>query len=432
MWPFSLLTRAKAVPANVSPVADNRGAWFPLIRESYTGAWQRGDVILADDGVLASTAVYRCITLLASDIAKMRIKLMSQEANGLWRESFNLNYSSVLRKPNRYQNRIQFFESWMISKLSKGNAYILKERNARGVVTALYVLSPNLVKPMVSSDGAIFYELRSDNLSGVPDQIMVPASEIIHDRMNCLYHPLVGTSPIYACGLDASQAQAIKTSQAWFFKNNSQPGGILTAPGAIADATATRLKEAWEENYSGKNAGRIAVMGDGLTYTPMAMTAEASQLVEQMKLTTEAVCAAYGVPPFKIGAGAPPTAGNSEVLERSYYVQALQIHVEAIELCIDEGLALPSPYGTEFDLDTLLRLDAPTLVTSVKDAVSAGVMTPNEGRRKLDLPPVRGGDSPYLQQQNYSLEALAKRDAKADPFAKEEGGVMQRSFYVQK
>jgi phage portal protein BeeE len=44
-------------------------------------------------------------------------------------------------------------------------------------------------------------------------------------------------------------------------------------------------------------------------------------------------------------------------------------------------------------------------------------MSPNEGRARLDLQPVIGGESPYLQQQNYSLEALAKRDAQTDPFA---------------
>jgi phage portal protein BeeE len=57
------------------------------------------------------------------------------------------------------------------------------------------------------------------------------------------------------------------------------------------------------------------------------------------------------------------------------------------------------------------------LVTTLRDAVGAGVMSPNEGRSKLDLKPVEGGESPYLQQQNYSLAALAKRDAQDDPFA---------------
>ena len=61
-------------------------------------------------------------------------------------------------------------------------------------------------------------------------------------------------------------------------------------------------------------------------------------------------------------------------------------------------------------------MDSASLVTSLKDAVGAGVMAPDEARKKLDLKPVPGGKSPYLQQQNYSLEALAKRDAADDPF----------------
>ena len=72
--------------------------------------------------------------------------------------------------------------------------------------------------------------------------------------------------------------------------------------------------------------------------------------------------------------------------------------------------------GTEFDTENLLRMDSITLVTTIRDAVGAGVMSPNEGRAKFDLKPVKGGKSPYLQQQNYSLEALAKRDAQDDPF----------------
>jgi phage portal protein BeeE len=41
----------------------------------------------------------------------------------------------VLRKPNRFQTRIQFLESWALSKLSRGNTYVLKQRDNRNVVT---------------------------------------------------------------------------------------------------------------------------------------------------------------------------------------------------------------------------------------------------------------------------------------------------------
>ncbi|EBB2812037.1 portal protein [Salmonella enterica] len=46
------------------------------------------------------------------------------------------------------------------------------------------------------------------------------------------------------------------------------------------------------------------------------------------------------------------------------------------------------------------------------------ILTPNEARKSENLPPLAGGDSLYLQQQNFSLEALARRDASDDPFGK--------------
>jgi phage portal protein BeeE len=161
------------------------------------------------------------------------------------------------------------------------------------------------------------------------------------------------------------------------------------------------------------------VLGDGLTYTPMHVNAVDAQLIEQLKLSAENVCMAFHVPPYMIGVGPMPTYNNIEALLSQYYAQALQVLIESIELLLDEGLELKKPLGTEFDLDDLLRMDTQTKVKSVADAIGAGFLAPNEGRAKFDLKPVRGGESPYLQQQNFSLEALAERD-EDKPFSKPE------------
>ncbi|MNO92528.1 hypothetical protein D3C76_841060 [compost metagenome] len=87
-------------------------------------------------------------------------------------------------------------------------------------------------------------------------------------------------------------------------------------------------------------------------------------------------------------------------------------------MCLDEGPELPVPFGTEFDLDGLLRMDTPTMYKANNDAVGGGWMKPNEARKRAGLPPVEGGDSPMIQQQNYSLAAIARRDAQPDPFGK--------------
>ncbi|OCT30203.1 phage portal protein [Pseudomonas putida] len=396
--------------------ADNRGGWLGVIRESFAGAWQQ-NVEVDQDTVLAFSAVFSCITLIASDIAKLRVKLVEFTKDKVWEETTSPSFSPVLRKPNHFQNRIQFYESWMTSKLTSGNAYALKLRDARGVVTKLYILDPRRVTPLVGDDGSIFYDLKADNLSTLEEGVVVPASEIIHDRMNCLFHPLVGVSPIYACGLAAMQGNAIQNNSAKFFQNGSKPGGVLTAPGAISEDTAKRLKAHWDSEYTGQSAGKVAVLGDGLKYEGMAMSAADSQLIEQLKWSAEIVCSVFHVPGYKVGVGAQPTYNSAEVLNQVYYSDCLQTLIEALELCLDEGLELPSQYGTEFDLDGLLRMDTAALYKANNEAVSGAWMKPNEARRRAGLPPVEGGDSPMIQQQNYSLAAIARRDAQADPLS---------------
>jgi HK97 family phage portal protein len=294
---------------------------------------------------------------------------------------------------------------------------VLKGRDARGVVTTLHVLDPSRVQVLISADGEVFYQLASDNVTGLQQQVTVPAREIIHDRMNCLFHPLVGLSPVTAAGLAATQGLNIQRDATLFFGNRSLPGGILTAPAAISNDTAQRLKEQWEANFGGENAGKVAVLGDGLKFEAMRVTATDAQLVEQLRWTAEVVCSVFHVPMYKIGLGAMPTYNNIQALNVEYYSQALQVLIEAAELAMDEGLRTGEQLGTEFDISDLLRMDEMTQITVAKEGVGAGVVKPNEARRRMNLKPVEGGDTPYLQQQNYSLAALNKRDQGEDPFS---------------
>lgn len=396
---------------------DDRG-WH-IVQESFAGAWQR-DVTIEKEVVMSNWTVFACMTLIAGDVGKLPMRLMEQ-VDGIWQETSSPAFSPVLRKPNGYQTRQKFIESWVLSKLSSGNTYVLKERDARKVVTALHVLDPTRVRPLVSKSGDVYYELQDDELAKLPEGLpAIPASEIIHDRMWCLFHPLVGLSPIFACGLAATQGLKIQGNSAKFFQNMSRPSGILTAPSEISDETALRMKTEWEKNFGGDKIGRVAVLGDGLKYEAMSVNPVDAQMVEQMKLSGEMVCSVFHVPAYKVGVGPVPTYQNAEVLNQIYYSDGLQVQIEGIEALLDEGLGTETAgYATEFDLDYLLRMDSATQIKSLNEAVGGGWMSPNEARKKRGLPPVTGGETPYLQQQNYSLAALDKRDRGGDPFGTE-------------
>lgn len=399
----------------LSPVS-SRGGWWPVIREAFTGGWQRNQEVKAAD-LLASPVVYACITQIANDVGKLRARLVEKDADDIWTETKGASpFWPVLRKPNRFQNHIQFKQWWFTSKQRAGNTYALKERDARGVVVRLYVLQPESVTPLVSDDGSIFYQLAADNLAGIKTSVTVPASEIIHDRMNCLYHPLVGMSPLHAAAIAAGVGVKIQENTLQFFGNNAMPGGILVAPGNISPDNAKALKEQWQSGYTGANAGQVAVLGDGLKFEPLGRNAVDSQLIETLRWTDERVCTVFRVPGYKIGVGQAPTYNNIEALDRAYYSDCLQIHIEEFEACMDEGLGLDGVNkGIELDLDGLMRMDSKTLMETLSEGVRGRVFTPNNARKRVNLPPLTGGDTVYMQQQDYPLDQVRLNKIASEP-----------------
>lgn len=365
--------------------------------------------------MLGFSGVYACLSLIAGDISTLRPRLM-QRNGPIWQEANPASpYWRVLKKPNTYETWGQFISSWLNSKLLKsGNTYVYKQREGRGMVQELHVLEPCHTETMVTQLGDVWYRLSRDLLANVPDgDVYVPASEIIHDRAICPWHPLIGVPPVYACGLSVLQGRNIQAGSSAFFENMSRPSGHLTAPGKIDKETADRLKAEFEAGFSGKNIGRLLVTGSDLKYqTFTVIPPDQAQLIEQLKWTMEDVAACFHVPPHKLGR--PASTTNSGVLKQEYYDQALRPHIEAIEALLTEGLELPADMAVELDLSGLMRMDPLARAESYAKQISAGMLKPNEARAEEDLPPVDGGDSCYLQQQNYSLSALAERD-KAGP-----------------
>jgi len=425
--PFGYELRlARNVGAGAAPLLQNRYANWPVVREPYTGAWQKNDE-LALTTTAANPTVFACTTLIAETIAKCRLRLVLGEDTDLgivWTETINPAYSPVLRKPNRYQSIQKLIELWIASKLLFGNAYILKQRDGRGVVVALYVLDPQRVTPLLAPDGAVYYQLELDPLNGLTparfydaSRPALPASELIHDPMVPLFHPLCGVSPLYACGLAALQGLKIQEGSTSFFANGSQPSGVITHPLKLTPAAAKEIVDNWQAGHSGVNAGKVGILDAGMKYEATTQSAADAQLIEQLNWSDETICGCFHVPIPLIDTSKATPATTPEQTTQQFYSQCLQAHMTAIELALDDGLALASPYGTEFDVYDLFWLDPNARTRAATEAIGSGGMTVNEARfRYYGLGPVRGGDTVYMQQQNYSLAALAERDANA-PFA---------------
>lgn len=420
------IDRQRAIPVNLQTTTQAVSNWWSTIHEPFTGAWQMNVTEETRQTLLKFPAIYSCVTGISRDISKMPWNLMKEDDDEIWNKIRSGSpWLPVLRKPNHFQIPLEFVDSWVTSLLIHGNTYVLKERDQRGIVNRMYVLEPTRVIQLVASDGAVYYELKLDYLSGINEdflqdlinrygRVAVPASEIIHDKMTPLWHQLVGVSPLYAAALAGTMGRRIQDDSTQFFSNAALPGGIITGPARISDPAALRLKTAFEANFGGANRGKIAVLGDNLQFTPMRQNADNSQVDEQYRNVIEDVARAFHYPMWKLGGPMPPYT-HPDVAQTQYYQDCLHPIVQSIEGHLFDGLSLP--LGTEvwFDEEELMRMDIGALIKSNNDA--SDWMETNEQRKRFNLRKTKGGDAVYKQQQEHSLAALEKRDNRPDPFS---------------
>lgn len=389
-----------------------RNAWR-VIAEPFAGAWQR-NIEEKQGDLITYPTLYACIYRISSDIGKLPFSLRQRDKDGVWTEVSNPAYDPVLRKPNGFQTPAQFREYWLITKLTQGNSYILKRRDARAVVTELYVLDPEKVLPMVSDSGAVFYQVQTDKLNSLPDgypaeNLIIPASEIIHDRCMTIHHPLIGVPPLAAAHWPALKNMKIMRSATEFFANNAQPGGLLTAPAGMSDDDAKDVKKYWETEFTEGKSGKVAIIGADMKFTPFAMKSIDSQMVEQMRYSDEQICQPFGVPPFKVGIGTIPSGLGVDGVNLMYYNDALQAPIQHMEDLLDDGLKISRPLGIELDTEPLLRMDEAKKAEIATKLVGGMVKTPDEGRRPFNLAPTPGGGTLWGQNQDYPLGMLADR-----------------------
>ena len=418
----NLLSAGLRTKANdMSLVTDARPLWGGgIVRDWFPGAWQANLEIQSNLALTGYSPIYAACTRISSDVSKLGIDLLKEvegEEEILEKAPKNSPYWQVIRRPNRYQDRIQFIEHWLLCKLLHGNAYAFKQFDQRGICTDLHLLDPRSVRARITDDGAVYYSCPRELLAQLPNGLdSIPSRFIIHDRGPTFWDKLVGVSPMVAAALSGTLGLKIQQQSAAFFGNMSRPSGLITGPKSIPADEARRLKEGWQENYSGMRLGQTAVLGDGLTYQTMSMAAETSQLAEQLGISAVDVATAFGLPAYMLNQGPMPTSNNVAALEQQYYSRTLQGYIEKIELCLTEGLGVPDGYSVEFDLDGLMRMDPATQMDVLSKGVGGAILKPNEARARLNRRKTDGGNAVYLQQQNFSLAALDKRDRTEDPF----------------
>ena len=384
----------------------------------YIGGSSSGKVV-TERSAMQMTAVYACVRILSEAIAGLPLHMYRYKDDGGKEKALDHPLYLLLHdEPNPEMSSFVFRETLMTHLLLWGNAYAQIIRNGKGEVVALYPLMPNKMTVSRDETGQLYYtyqksqeELPKDNTYTVT----LHPSDVLHIP-GLGFDGLVGYSPIAMAKNAIGLAIATEEYGSKFFANGAAPSGVLEHPGTIKDPQ--RVRESWMSQFGGPaNSNKIAVLEEGLKYTPISISPEQAQFLETRKFQINEIARIFRVPPHMVGDLEKSSFSNIEQQSLEFVKYTLDPWVVRWEQSIQRTLLTPEEkktYFVKFNVEGLLRGDYQSRMSGYATARQNGWMSANDIREleNLDRIPAEDGGDLYLV--NGNMLPLNKAGAFAD------------------
>ena len=364
---------------------------------------------VTERSAMQMTAVYSCVRILSEAIASLPLHLYSQtDTGGKEKATEHPLYFLLHDEPNPEMTSFVFRETLMTHLLLWGNAYAQIIRNGRGEVIGLYPLMPNRMNVDRDEKGQLFYEymVGSDDAPTMKQgTVRLSPSDVLHIP-GLGFDGLVGYSPIAMAKNAIGLAIATEEYGSRFFQNGAAPGGVLEHPGTLKDPA--KIRESWNQTFSGsQNAGKVAVLEEGMHYTPISISPEQAQFLETRKFQINEIARIFRVPPHMVGDLEKSSFSNIEQQSLEFVKYTLDPWVSRWEQSMVRSLLTPEEkkqYFVKFNLDGLLRGDYQSRMNGYAIGRQNGWMSANDIRslENLDLIPEEKGGDLYLINGNMT------------------------------
>ncbi|MDY6309245.1 MAG: phage portal protein [Oribacterium sp.] len=377
----------------------------------FFGGTSSGKVV-TERSAMQITAVYCCVRILSEAVASLPLHLYRYTENGSKEKALDHPLYELLHdEPNPEMTSFVFRETLMTHLLLWGNAYAQIIRNGKGEVIALYPLMPNRMTVNRDEDGNLYYEYQtSQDEAHTMDGSIVRLSplDVLHIP-GLGFDGLVGYSPIAMAKNSIGMTMAAEEYGAKFFSNGATPGGILEHPGVVKDTE--KVRESWNAAFGGSsNANRVAVLEEGMKYTPISISPEQAQFLETRKFQIDEIARIFRIPPHMIGDLEKSSFSNIEQQSLEFVKYTLDPWVSRWEQSMRRALLRPEEkkeYFFKFNVDGLLRGDYQSRMNGYATARQNGWMSANDIREleNLDrIPEEKGGDLYLINGNMTKLE----------------------------
>lgn len=349
------------------------------------------------------TAVYACVRVIAESIASLPLHLYRYNEDGGKEKAIDHPlYFLLHNEPNPEMTAFSFFEVLLTHLLLWGNAYCQIIRNGKGEVVALYPLMADRMDVDRDEKGHIYYEytMSSDDAPTMKGSVVqLQPGDVLHIP-GMGFDGLVGYSPIAMAKNAIGISIACEEYGSKFFANGAAPSGVLEHPGTLKDPG--RVRESWTQTFGGShNANKVAVLEEGMKYTPISISPNEAQFLETRKFQIDEIARIFRIPPHMIGDLEHATFSNIEEMSLEYVQYTLGPWIARLEQSMIRSLLSDAEKGTyfvKFNVDGLLRGNYQSRMQGYAVARQNGWMSANDIRQleNLDMIPDEEGGNLYL------------------------------------
>ncbi len=360
---------------------------------------------------LKISAVYRAIDLISNGVAVLPVDIFRRDRSQFASRSKATDHpaSFLLNcEPNAWQTPFEMNKTLMTQVLLRGNAYIYIFRNKEGNPQELRLLPDNTFPDWYQGDVWYFTDIGTpDN----PQWAKVPDGDVIHVR-GLSTEGLLGLSVIDLASETLRKTKSREVFAQKFYKNGAMPSGVLECDNdkPLSDESYKRLQKTFIESHTGlTNAGKPMILEGGMKYHALTMTLKDTEFIEQEEFDLLTIANWFGLTPDQLGYPKGSQSYSSlEIMTQRHLDNAINPWLTRIEQAYTQKLlSREEKQGgvfVEFDRAAAIRMDSETKSRSISLNVQAGVLSTNEGREQLGLPPRTDGLGDfYIMPLNMSF-----------------------------
>ena len=332
----------------------------------------------------AIPAVVRATNLISADIARLPVTVFDSEMQPIADHPVAMMMN---REASRWQTGYEFRRYTTSVALTHGNGIAIIRRAGDGSVAELQPVPADALTGETTDDGVIY---RIGNVTLAADQVVHVGC--YPDYLN----PCWFRSPIDAARQAMQLAADENGAHQALIKTGSMGKVAIMHPGAMSDQTVEAIRNAWSTMHAtADGASRPLILREGMKAEKISQETSGSML-ESRRFSVQEIARAFGVPPEMLFQHDARHAMSSQSeTARAYADGAIAAWVSAWESELTRKLCRPGE-SVRFDVTPITRGNLRDQGMSYSKLVMSGVMSPNDARHALGLPPISGLDTPKV------------------------------------